>query len=154
MLDFLGGMKAADVKRRFQIAIFKPDPNYVYLDIKPLLAKDQQEFEQVRFALYGPAVKPPYTPYFPAQMFMVKPNGDTETWVFKNQQTQVPKVDQAAFQFVPIKGWDVKQAQIQQPGPVAGGQFPPGVAPQPGAAPNLPGGQNLPAGPGAVRPQR
>jgi TIGR03009 family protein len=164
MLDFLRGMKAADAKRRFQIAIFKPDPNYVYLDIKPLLARDQQMFEQIRFALYGPTVKPPYTPYFPAQMFMVKPSGDTESWTFKNQQTQLPKVDQKSFQFVPIPGWDVKQAPAQQPGPVAGGQFPPapgqqpqlppGAPPLPGAQQNLPGGQNLPAGPSAVRPQR
>ena len=163
LLDLLGGMKAADLKRRFQISIMRPDPNYVYLDINPLLAKDQQEFEQVRFALYGPNVKPPYSPYFPAQIYIIKPNGDTESWALKNQQTQVRDINQKAFQFVPIPGWEVKQAPPQQPGPVAGGQFPagpgaqlppPGAPPLPGAQQNLPGGTNLPAGPGAVNPRR
>src|SRR5262249_47115584 len=36
MLDFLAGMKAKDVKERFDINLFKTDEHYVYLDIKPL----------------------------------------------------------------------------------------------------------------------
>ena len=50
MLDFLSGMKAKDVKDRFNITLFKTDDNYVYLDIKPLLGKDQREFKHLRLA--------------------------------------------------------------------------------------------------------
>jgi TIGR03009 family protein len=140
MLDFLSGMTADAAKKRFQIAVFNEDPNYVYLDIKPVLAKDRQEFEQVRFALFGPRVQAPFTPYLPAQVFVQKPNGDQEMWKFSGQQTNVPGVDAKAFEFVNIPGWTAKQAAL---GP---------VAPAAGGPPALPGGTGLPAGPGAVKP--
>ncbi|MDB5311823.1 MAG: hypothetical protein JWO38_6025 [Gemmataceae bacterium] len=144
MLDFLSGMKAADAKRRFQISLFKEDPNYVYLDIKPILPKDQQEFQQVRFALYGPGVKSPAIPYLPAQMWLLKPNGDTELWKFGDQRIDLPGVTPQVFQFEEIKGWQLRQPQPPVgPGPAV----PPGL----GAPPTLPGGTGLPAGPGAVK---
>src|SRR5206468_1644832 len=73
MLDFLSGMTAQAVQQRFQMSIFKEDANYVYLDIKPVLGKDKQEFEHVRFALYGPKVPAPFTPYLPVEMWVKKP---------------------------------------------------------------------------------
>jgi TIGR03009 family protein len=156
MLDFLGGMKADDVKRRFQITQFDPTAKYyVYLDIKPLLPKDKQEFEFVRIALFGPTVPAPYTPYLPAQVFMMKPNGDTEDWKLSKQQTNVPGVDAGKFQYVPVrekdgKEWPLKQAQTlpAQPGPMGAPTVPPGF----GGPPKLPGGTNLPPGGGAVKP--
>jgi len=144
MLDFLKGMNAAVAKQRFQIALFKEDATYVYLDIKPVLGKDKQEFEQVRFALLGPGVKAPFTPYMPAQVWVLKPNGDTELWKFGGQQTNIPGVDAKSFQYVEIKGWTFKQAPSAPPPPAFPG---PG-----GTAPVLPGGTGLPAGPGAVKP--
>jgi TIGR03009 family protein len=140
MLDFLGGMNAGAVKRRFHITLFKEDANYVYLDIKPLYGKDKQEFEQVRFALYGPNVKLPFTAYMPAQVWLMKPNGDTELWKFSDQQTRIPGVDAKVFDPVQIKGWSFKQAPM-------------GPAPAPGGPPTLPGGTGLPSGPGAVKPR-
>lgn len=141
MLDMVSGMKADDAKRRFHIALFNEDPNYVYLDIKPVLAKDREEFKQVRFALYGPNVKAPYVPYLPAQAYLVKPNGDAEIWKFNNAQTNLPGVDPKVFEFVKIPGWTFKQAQVP----------PPGAAPRPGMPPALPGGPGLPPGPGVVK---
>ena len=133
MLDFLSGMKAADVKRRFDITLFKEDEHYVYLDIKPILGKDKQEFAQVRFALYGPRTK---FAYLPAQVWMMKPNGDTELWTFSNPQTDVPKVTKEVFAFQDIPGWAFKKAP---------------AGPLPAGAPMPPGGPGVPPG-GAVKP--
>lgn len=138
MLDFLGGMPAGVAKKRFQINVFNEDANYVYLDIKPTLAKDREEFEHVRIALYGPKVPPPYTPYLPAQVYMQKPNGETEMWKFTEQKTNIPGVDAKVFEPVKIPGWQFKQAPAAPP---------PGV----GGPPALPGGTGLPPGPGAVK---
>lgn len=122
MLDFLAGMKAADAKKRFQIALFKEDPNYVYLDIKPLLGKDKTEFEQLRLALYGPGVQAPYVPYMPAQVLMVKPNGDSESWKFTKLETDLPGVQANMFQYREVPGFQFRQAPPPQP---------PGAAPPP-----------------------
>ncbi|VTR96408.1 Hypothetical conserved protein OS=uncultured planctomycete GN=HGMM_F37F03C09 PE=4 SV=1 [Gemmata massiliana] len=129
MIDFLAGMKAKEVKERFDIALFKTDENYIYLDIKPRLGKDQQEFKHLRLALYGPGPNTAKFSYLPAQVYMLKPNGDTEVWKFANPQVDVPGVEAKLFQFVDIKGWKVQEA-------------PPAPAPNNGA---------IPAG-GAVRP--
>ena len=65
MLDFLSGMKAEDARRRFDLTLAREDAHYVYLDIKPKMPRDRQEFEQVRFAIYGPATK--HLAYMPAR---------------------------------------------------------------------------------------
>jgi len=125
MLDFLGGMTADAAKKRFKISLFNPtDPNYVYLDIKPTLDKDKQEFEHMRFALYGAKVPPPHKPYLPAQMYMVKPNGDAELWKFSDQAVDVPGVTEKFFQYEEPKdkGWVRKKAT---PPPAAGPMAPP-----------------------------
>jgi TIGR03009 family protein len=89
MLDFLSGMKAKDARERFDISLYKEDEkgNYIYLDVKPKLAKDKAEFQQLRMALYGSSTK--WT-YLPAQVYLVKPSGDTEQWSFKEPQTNIP----------------------------------------------------------------
>jgi TIGR03009 family protein len=130
MLDFLSGMKAKDVKARFDINLFKTDEHYIYLDIKPLRPADQREFAHLRLALYGPATK---FAYLPAQVYMLKPSGDSELWKFNNPQVDIPGVAPANFAFVPIKGWEVTEAP---PAPMGGAPM---------------GGPAVPAG-GAVRP--
>lgn len=143
MLDFLNGMTAKAAKERFQISLFqpaKPDPKqlYVYLDIKPVLGKDKQEFEHTRFALFGPGA-PEGLKYLPAQVYLRKPNGDQELWAFGDQRTNSPGINAQVFVPKPAPtGWQVKQAPLGPP-------------PGPGN-PMLPGGTNLPPGPGAVRP--
>jgi TIGR03009 family protein len=134
MLDFLSGMKSAAAKQRFQITLFKEDAHYVYLDIKPLLPKDRQEFEQARFALFGPNT--PF-PYLPAQMYLAKPSGDTEVWKFTNPQTNIPGVEPKHFQYKPVPGFELKK--------------PPPQAGNPGQPP-LPGGNSPPPGTGPARP--
>jgi TIGR03009 family protein len=137
MLDFLSGMKAKDARNRFDLSLFKEDANYVYLDVKPILPKDKAEFLQLRMALYGPNTR---WPYLPAQVYMAKPNGDTEQWKFKDPQTNIPGLAAKDFQYQEVKGWKFQVGQ-QQP------QARPGQ-------PMLPGGNGLPPGPGAVRPNR
>ncbi|MBY0514769.1 MAG: TIGR03009 domain-containing protein, partial [Gemmataceae bacterium] len=126
MLDLVRGMTAQQAKQRFQISLFKEDPNYVYLDIKPVLGADQQEFLHVRFALFGPGVKPPHVPYMPAQAWTMKPNQDTELWDFRDVQVNIQGLDAKPFQFQPIPGWPVKKA------PPAGGPMPGPGGPVPG----------------------
>jgi TIGR03009 family protein len=138
LIDFLSGMTAQAVKQRFQISLYNEDANYVYLDIKPLQPKDQQEFEMARFALFGPNVPKPNVPYLPVAVYLVKPNGDSESWRFTEPKTNLPGVDAKLFQFEDVPGFQRKTA------PPAG-QAPPGQPMRPG----VPG---LPAGPGAVRP--
>ena len=53
ILDFVSGMKAKDLKERFDIKLFKEDEFYIYLDIIPKLGKDKQDIQQLRLALYG-----------------------------------------------------------------------------------------------------
>jgi TIGR03009 family protein len=138
MLDFLSGMKAEEAKRRFQLSVFNEDANYVYLDIKPLQQKDRAEFEHVRFALYGPTLQ--QLAYLPAQVWLQKPNGDTELWEFTKPQTNVPGVDKAIFRYTPVKGKDGKDWPLKE------------FQPQPPGGPGqLPGGRNLPPGAGAVK---
>lgn len=143
MLDFLSGMKAKEAKERFDLTVFKEDQHYVYLDVKPKLGKDKQEFQQLRLALYGPNTK---VAYLPAQVYLVKPNGDTELWKCSNPQTNLPGIDEKVFVYKPVNepGWRTVQAPNGGPQPP-----PPPLRPMPGA---LPGGTGLPTGPGAVRP--
>jgi len=131
MLDFLAGMKANDVKARFDINLFKTDEHYIYLDIKPLKPADQREFAHLRLALYGPSTK---FAYLPAQVYMLKPNGDAELWKFNNPQVDIPGVAPANFAFVPVKGWNV----VEAPKTPMGGA-PMGIAPAGGVVrPNKP----------------
>jgi len=141
MIDFLSGMKSKDAKARFDISLFQEDPKnfYIYLDVKPVLAKDKAEFQQMRMALYGSATQ---WPYLPAQVYLVKPNGDTEQWSFKEPKTNIPGLTAKDFSFQKVEGFTLQKAPPARPAP-------PAVRP---GMPMLPGGTNLPPGPGNVRP--
>jgi TIGR03009 family protein len=116
----LSQISAKEYLERYQITLFKEDEFYLYLDLRPKSAADRQEFEQIQIALLGPNVKPPNTPYAPAQLYILKPNGDSETWTFKKTQWNVPGVSENAFQLVEIPGWQLKsmppkKAEAEQP---------------------------------------
>ena len=134
MLDFLSGMKTDDVKRRFDITLFNQDEFYVYLDIKPRRDTDKQDFLQVRFALFGPKTQ---FAYLPSQVWMMKPNGDTELWKFTKPQTDIPGVTKDVFKYSEVPGFAFKKAESLPPKPAGA----------------LPGGTGLPPGPGAVKPK-
>ena len=148
MLDFLSGrMTKDDVKKRFQMALFNQDANYIYLDIRPVLGADKREFAQIRFALFGPGVPNKAHVYLPAQMYLVKENGDSEVWTFGRQEVNLPGVGPELFKFENVPGYQFRKA------PPPPGQQPPAGGPRvPGQPQPLPGGTGLPAGPGAVKP--
>jgi TIGR03009 family protein len=130
MLDFLAGMKAKDAKERFDITLFKTDEHYIYLDIKPLRPADQREFKQLRLALYGPGPATAKFAYLPAQVYMLKPNDDTEVWKFSNTQADIAGVKPESFKFTDIPGWTKQKAP--PPPPPGGNAIPAGGAVRPG----------------------
>lgn len=109
MLDFMAGMKAKDVKERFDVTLSHTDENYVYISVKPRRPADQREFQTLQLALYGPGGKAAAFAYLPAQVNLTKPGGDVEVWRFISPRTDV-KVQVTDFKFVPIPGWDEKDA--------------------------------------------
>jgi TIGR03009 family protein len=130
MLDFLGGMKAADVKKRFDVKLFNEDANYIYLDIKPTLPADQREFNQIRMALFKDTPTTAKWAYLPAQVFLLKPNRDTEEWKFSETQLDIAGVKAELFAFAkPPAGFELKDAPAA---PVGGAPpLPPGGAVRP-----------------------
>ncbi len=125
MIDFLAGMKAENLKRRFQITLFNEDQYYIYLDVKPLLAKDKEEFKQLRMALYGPRTGG--LAYLPAQIYVVKANDTIEQWTISNHKVNIPGIDpKRIFRFEDVPGFTRRQAPQ---GPSAGRPQPPGLPP-------------------------
>lgn len=135
MLEFLGGMKAADAQKRFKMTVVSDDPtndpNYIVLAIDPLLARDKQEFLQARLALLAPTNVAKLPAYLPATVWLQQPNGDTELWKLRKHATNSAGVDAKLFEFKgPIKGWTFQQAPAAPP-PGAPAQPAGGVAPRP-----------------------
>lgn len=131
MLEFLGGMKAADAQQRFRISFVSDDQNYIVLAIDPLLARDKQEFLQARLALLAPTNVARLPAYLPATVWLQQPNGDTELWKLRKHATDSPGVDAKLFEFKgPIKGWTYQQAPAAPP-PAAPAVPAGGAAPRP-----------------------
>src|SRR5207302_8493378 len=115
-VKMLIAFKASEFKERFEIKQFKSDDaNYLYLDIKPKLSREAQELTRMRLALHAPGAKVPATPYSPAELYLIKPNDDTELWKFSDLKINV-KVDGKEigsdfFQFEDPKGegWTTKK---------------------------------------------
>jgi TIGR03009 family protein len=139
MLDLLAGMKAKEARARFDMSLFQVNKQLVYIDVKPVLAKDKAEFVQIRLALCAPETE---WAYLPAGVSIAKPNGDTEQWMIKKAQTNIPGIAANVFKYEKLEGY--KEQQGLPPSPPAA---------RPGQ-PTLPGGNGLPAGPGTVRPSR
>lgn len=129
MLEFLGGMKAANAQQRFQIAVVNQDANYVVLRIQPLLARDKQEFLDARMALLAPTNVAKLPAYLPAVVWLQQPNGNEETWTLKNHKTNQTGVDPKMFEFRDIPGWQKQVAPA--PPPPGAPAAPTGGAPRP-----------------------
>jgi TIGR03009 family protein len=116
MFALLTEPKAKEITERFDVTIFKSDEHYVYLDIKPLRADDRKEFQHLRIALYNAKLEK-YA-FLPAQVYVLRPNGDSEAWKFINPQVDIPGVAPANFAFVPVKGWS--GGKLPPPPPLPG----------------------------------
>ncbi len=119
VLELLVGVKAKEALERFDITVFKQDEHYLYLDIKPLASEDKREFALARVALYA-GEAPARLAYLPAQVYVLKPNGDSEMWKFTSPQTDIRGVTADNFKFVPIPGW-----QNRKPLPPLAAEQPP-----------------------------
>jgi len=126
VLDFIRGMKAKDLKERFELKLFMEDDSFIYLDIKPRFVKDKQDFQQLRLALWKPNTR---FDYLPAAIYLVRPNGEIEDWKLTNHKTNIPKLDpQVVFQYDPVPGFLRQDAPEQKaPAPVKPGQTTPPV---------------------------
>jgi TIGR03009 family protein len=116
ILDFVSGMKAKDLKDRFDLTIFKEDADYIYLDIQPRLGKDKQDFKQLRLALYQP--KHVQVAYLPAQIRLVRTNGETEEWRLSNPKTEIAGLDRRVFEREDVPGFRFQLAPDQKAAPV------------------------------------
>jgi TIGR03009 family protein len=112
VFGLLTGVKAKDAAQRFEMGIYKTDANYVYLDIKPRNNTDKRDFAHVRLALYGPDTK---FAYLPAQVYILKPGGDSEVWKFTDLKVDDPAVKPENFKFVSIEGWSGLKIPPAQP---------------------------------------
>ena len=127
MIDFLSNLKAENLKKRFQITLFNEDQYYIYLDIKPLLARDKEEFKQLRLALYGPRTGP--LAYLPAQAYIVKANDTIEQWTLANHKMNIAGIDpQKVFRFEDVPGFTRRQAPQATP---PARSLPPSAVPTP-----------------------
>jgi TIGR03009 family protein len=115
ILDFVSGMKAEDLKKRFELKVFKEDQYYVYLDIKPVLGKDKQDFKQLRLALYGPATE---FAYMPAQVYLVRTNDETEQWKLNKPMMNIKELDRRVFEYENVPGFRFQQAPDPKAPPV------------------------------------
>jgi TIGR03009 family protein len=136
MLDFLGGMKAADAQRRFKITVVADDPtkdpNYVVLAIEPIFPRDKQEFTDARLALLAPTNVAKLPPYLPAVVWLQQPNGNTEEWRLRTHQVNQAGVEPKIFEFQMVKGFQFQQAPPPAPpGPAPGALPAGGVPPRP-----------------------
>jgi TIGR03009 family protein len=103
-LSFLFGMKAADAKKRYDMAL-KYDTHYYYVYIRPRLPQDKADFQQARLTLNRQTD-------LPVQLWFEQPNDKTQvTWDLPPKQMQKnPPVDRKEFT-TPEKpaGWQVRE---------------------------------------------
>ena len=113
ILEFMAGaLKAADVARRFDLKLLKQDSNYVYLEIKPRLPRDQAEFETMILVLFKPNLpQAGHLAYLPRTVVMRKRDQE-ETWDFPQPTVGAQGIVKEHFKFVPApKDWKTQQAQ-------------------------------------------
>jgi TIGR03009 family protein len=110
LLEFMSGsMTANDALRRFDIKLLKEDTNYVYLEIRPRLVSDKEDFEVMTLVFYGPNIGPTHQAfrYLPAVVKMTKnQNKEEEVWTFRGPDINNPKMTPKTFEKQPLPaGW-------------------------------------------------
>src|SRR5262245_1776223 len=91
MITILSGMKAADIKKRFDVTVDVDDStkfneNYIHFTIYPKSKEDMQEFKKAELVLWKNDKDPKFVDYLllPARLWFQSPNGNQVTWEFKN----------------------------------------------------------------------
>ncbi len=113
LLELLRLMPAKELRSRFEVQLFKEDANYLYLHLKPLLEKDRMDFTQLRVALVQTRLGA--FAYLPAQVYLVRPTGETEHWKFSNHKTNLPEISEKLFQLEEVPGFRLQNAPATIP---------------------------------------
>lgn len=120
LLSLLFGMKAEDVKRRYELKLANEDTNYIYVYITPRSAADKSDFQRARLVLNK-------SNYLPRQLWFEHANRSTVLWDIPNLEVGMA-LDRKTFDAPqPPPGWKLvpgeNRNQIARP-----------------ASPNLPSG--------------
>jgi TIGR03009 family protein len=94
MMSFLFMTRAADLKKRYDMAIDVDDPkrtteHYLSIDIRPKTRDDMLEFKKAELVLWKNAKDEKYSDRWmlPARVWFQKPNDDQIMWQFQDQST-------------------------------------------------------------------
>jgi TIGR03009 family protein len=94
LMAFLFGMKAADVKKRYDLSIDVDDPekyteHYVHITIRPKTKEDMQEFKKAELVLWkSKDEKFADNWMLPARLWFQQPNGNQIAWEFQKMNIQ------------------------------------------------------------------
>jgi TIGR03009 family protein len=108
MLDLLHGMTAKELKSRFEVRMFKEDENYLDFELKPSREKDKLDFQQIRVALHQ--ARHVKLAYLPAQVALIRPSGETETWKLSDHMANSPEINERLFRFEQLPGFRFQKA--------------------------------------------
>jgi TIGR03009 family protein len=102
--NFLGmfGLRSEEAKRRYDLKLGAQDDKFIYINIRPRLRRDQEEFEMARIVLTKDT-------FVPRQLWYRQPNKTEVVWDI--QRTQVDgKMDQRWFdQPATPAGWKFRK---------------------------------------------
>lgn len=93
IMSFLFGMKAADIKKRYDMSVDIENPkkyneNYLHITILPRNKEDMQEFKKAELVLWVNRDKFADLLMLPARLWFQHPNGNQVSWEFKNMNPQ------------------------------------------------------------------
>ena len=97
-IGFLFGVKAQDLKARFELHFGPADPNFFLIDIVPQTVRDKSDFARARLALMR-------TTYMPAQLWFQQVNQDQTQWDFTRINEKANHLRPADFAASPTSGW-------------------------------------------------
>ncbi len=128
LLYLLFGMKAEEVKKRYELKLAKEDTYYIYVDIAPRSAADKADFQRARLVLNK-------NNYLPRQLWFEHANRSEVMWDIPNLQVGMA-LDRRAFDAPKAPpGWKIvageNRAQIARPAnpsPAGGSKAPPSPA--------------------------
>jgi TIGR03009 family protein len=114
-LSFLVGMKAAEAKQRYNIALLGEDKWYIYLEVMPRYAADKADFTTAKIALRQQE-------FTPAMLVYTEANGNVATWNIPKLVAD-SRLDRRLFEKPDTPpGWELKREPA--PGARAAGATP------------------------------
>jgi TIGR03009 family protein len=95
LMTFLYGLKAEDIKKRYDLSIDVEDKekfneHYLHIAILPKSKEDMQEFKKAELVLWVNNKDPKFADYWllPARLWFQQPNGNQIIWEFQKMTTQ------------------------------------------------------------------